>query len=381
MLRKCCSAVVLITVVILVTPAFSGQKLPVVAGTSLHCDQGNNTQYTHQGNLYYAWDFNLSGTSGNADLGLPVTAAEDGIVVYAQDFSPGVQDAWGNCVVIKFANGQYGMVAHLQQIFVKKNEAVKQGQVIATLGNADGFYIDAAHIHYQRQSGSTPNASSVSSSFDDAGIPVLDDTDESQSTGRFDTEFNSNGGSGPYGNQQNPYGTYAGVHWHVHPFSSSNLYRTNNLANNCYVQNWSGSTYSTCGIVYDALGGARRAYTVRNGFYHDGNSQGWNDIGGSNSSLGMPINNEYSYSGGARQDFQSGYLRYQQGHTPTEVWFTSYTSPGWTSSGWNNQFSYLMAMAYDRNGGANTVGYPMWTYLSSEARCLTTRPWFLLGRS
>lgn len=36
-----------------------------------------------------------------------------------------------------------------------------------------------------------------------------------------------------------PTGTYDGVHWH-YTYDGSNLYRANNLANNGYVQNWSG---------------------------------------------------------------------------------------------------------------------------------------------
>lgn len=356
--------VVFVLAVVLTSPAAGGQKLPVVAGTQLRCDQQNSDTPTHSGNLQFAWDFSLSGTSGNADLGLPVVSPEDGIVVYAQDYASGA-DAWGKCVVVKFANGQYGLFAHLEQIVVKKNESVKQGQVVGTLGNADGYYANGAHIHYQRQGGSTPTAASVSSSFDDGGNPVNGSVNESQNTGLFVSEFNTNGGAGAYGTQQNPFGTYAGVHWH-YTYNGSNLYRSNNLPNNCYVQNWAGSTYNTCGIVYDALGGARRAYTVRNGFYHDSNNQGWNDIGGPNSTLGMPITNEYAFQGGARQDFQTGYLRYQQGHTPTEVWFNSYTAPGWTSSGWNTQFSYPMAMAYDRNGRDPTVGHATGAATSSN---------------
>ncbi len=68
----------------------------------------------------------------------------------------------------------------------------------------------------------------------------------------------------------------------------------------------------------------------------------------------MPITNEYSQGGNtARQDFQKGYL-YYDGSTVTS--HPSNYMPGRTSTGWNHQYSYLFALAYERNGARNTVG-------------------------
>ncbi|MBI4092931.1 MAG: hypothetical protein HY420_03320 [Candidatus Kerfeldbacteria bacterium] len=80
-----------------------------------------------------------------------------------------------------------------------------------------------------------------------------------------------------------------------------------------------GSTYSTCAIVYDALGGARKAYTVRTGFWEEtidvpGTGNGWSENGTLIPTLGMPITNEYATSYGARQDFQRGYLEHKTTH-------------------------------------------------------------------
>ena len=41
------------------------------------------------------------------------------------------------------------------------------------------------------------------------------------------------------------------------------------------LQNWGGGPYANCGIVYDALGGARKAYTVHNGFWSNAQGTGW----------------------------------------------------------------------------------------------------------
>jgi hypothetical protein len=306
----------------------------------------------------FAIDFNRHAVCQSDDR-YPVVASAPGRVVFA-----GVRTGFGNTVEVDhgIVNGKRHSTfyAHFHDdmpIVVKKGEYVVAGQVLGYCGMSGGTST-GIHLHFeQREDGQSVRVSAMDGyDFCEAatcrGHVLL-----SRNTGVLDAEFNSNGESGAYGTRQDQYGAYAGVHWH-YTYDGSNRYRSNNLANNCYVQNWAGSTYNTCGIVYDALGGARRAYTVRNGFYHDSNNQGWNDRGGPNSDLGMPLTNEYAYQGGARQDFQTGYLRYQQGHSPTEVWREGYSSaaPGWTSSGWHNQFSYLMAMAYDRNGRSPAVG-------------------------
>jgi hypothetical protein len=72
----------------------------------------------------------------------------------------------------------------------------------------------------------------------------------------------------------------------------------------------------------------------------------------------MPITNAYPINGGIRQDFQKGHLTYVTATGNTTLGYYAPVGPGWTSSGWNNQYSYLFAMAFERNGGRATVGYP-----------------------
>ncbi len=319
----------------------------------MRCDQQNNDTPTHSGNLAYAWDFSLNGTSGDADFGLPIVAVEDGLVVYAQDAAPGVLDAWGKCVVVKYASGQYGLEAHLSQIFVKVNEPVLQGQVVASLGNADGYYANGAHIHYQRQTGATPNAVSVASTFQEAGNPVDGSVSQSTNDGAFTREFAAMGGQSAFG------AVTIDIGWTTAFNTNTRYFSSDGRAQTCYWKRYasSGGGWYRSGIIYDALGGARKAYTIHTGFWEETvdtpGGDGWSEDGTKIATLGMPLTEEYSWSGGTRQDFQRGYLQYASG----DVTVHSLTnSPGWTSSGWDNTFSYLFALAYERNGAATAVG-------------------------
>lgn len=94
----------------------------------------------------------LNGIGGmNTDLGDPVIAVADGLVVYAGDPSPG----WGNVVILnhRTATGAMlqSMYAHLDRIDVVPGELVARGQRIATVGTAHGLY--PAHLHFEMRAG------------------------------------------------------------------------------------------------------------------------------------------------------------------------------------------------------------------------------------
>lgn len=337
----------------------SSLKMPVMSNTSMRCDQGyDECDPTHCTTVSYgkAWDFNLSGTSGDGDLGLPVLACASGRVVYAQNYIPGQADDWGNCVVIKYDNdnsNHSGLYAHLQQIFVQVGDSVQQGQVVGTIGKGDGTY--SAHLHYQVQSGTDPDAQSVTAQFSDVGFPTSPNTYTSQNSNIFDIEEALQGA---------PIGSESGeVVWYPNDWSYQDRYDGTGCARRCYKQAYSGGTFGNCAVVYDALGGARKAYTVRTGFWNNGQSNGWSQLHqddhpteiGPQGPLGMPITNEYANGTGcARQDFQKGYLYYNGSSVSVNVY--PHCAAGWTSSGWNSQYSYLFAGAYERNGARNDVG-------------------------
>ena len=95
-------------------------------------------------------DWNGKG-GGNTDLGDPVYAIGDGIVVQSRD----VRVGWGNVVIIRhvfrdtdgevrYIDSLYG---HLNTRKVVLNQRVKRGQLIGTIGTNRGMYL--AHLHLE----------------------------------------------------------------------------------------------------------------------------------------------------------------------------------------------------------------------------------------
>ena len=77
-----------------------------------------------------------------ASTGTPVIAAANGVVVQA-----GYSGGYGNKVAIQHANGYKTVYAHLQRIKVKKEERVKQRQLIGTVGSTG--LSTGPHLHFE----------------------------------------------------------------------------------------------------------------------------------------------------------------------------------------------------------------------------------------
>ncbi len=111
--------------------------------------------YNAQGfkkNNHLGDDWNGKG-GGNSDLGDPVHAIANGFVNEASHQGA----SWGNVIRIVHGwkeNNEWHFVeslyAHLDTMLVRKNQWVKKGQKIGTIGNADGAYY--AHLHLEIRS-------------------------------------------------------------------------------------------------------------------------------------------------------------------------------------------------------------------------------------
>ena len=75
-------------------------------------------------------------------LGDPVLAAADGQVVYA---GAGLR-GYGNLVIVKHNNTYLTAYAHNQNLLVREDQAVKQGQKIAEMGSSDA---DRVKLHFE----------------------------------------------------------------------------------------------------------------------------------------------------------------------------------------------------------------------------------------
>ncbi len=87
---------------------------------------------------------------GDTDLGDPVYATANGIVVFAKNYHVG----WGNVVIIrhayyegstlKYVDSLYG---HLLDFKVDEGQQIRRGQLIGHIGNNGGMY--DAHLHFE----------------------------------------------------------------------------------------------------------------------------------------------------------------------------------------------------------------------------------------
>jgi hypothetical protein len=107
-------------------------------------------------NLHLGDDLNGIGGE-NSDLGDPVFAVADGVVLAAREGGPG----WGNIIIVLHACEEKGVrryvqsfYGHVQSILVKPREKVRRGQPIATVGTGDGKYL--AHLHFEMRDFLTP---------------------------------------------------------------------------------------------------------------------------------------------------------------------------------------------------------------------------------
>lgn len=98
-------------------------------------------------------DFSRGGNDGlniRAPKGTPVKAANNGVVAHAGNQLRG----FGNVVLIKHENGYMSVYAHLDEVSVKRNDTIKAGQKIGTVGKSGN--VKEPQLHFEIRKGTTP---------------------------------------------------------------------------------------------------------------------------------------------------------------------------------------------------------------------------------
>jgi murein DD-endopeptidase MepM/ murein hydrolase activator NlpD len=128
--------------------------------------------------ILQTWKAHL-GVDYAATTGTPVRTVGDGTVDFA-----GVQNGFGNVVMVKHRNNQMTVYAHLSRINVKKGQSVSQGQNIGAVG-ATGW-ATGPHLHFEfrvngahhdpltiaRQSEAVPVSAAAKPAFNQAALSV-----------------------------------------------------------------------------------------------------------------------------------------------------------------------------------------------------------------
>ncbi len=156
--------------------------------------QAHNGKITHKDSWKHAWDFEIVGEDGNTfdDEGnkleqyycynKPVIAPADGTVVELEngiDDNPvgeiDIDNNWGNSLVIKHADHFYSQLSHLKKdsILFGVGQSVKQGEVVAYLGNSGRS--PYPHLHMQFQSEPAIGSKTIDYPFSSL---VLNDNDK-----------------------------------------------------------------------------------------------------------------------------------------------------------------------------------------------------------
>jgi len=91
--------------------------------------------------ILQTWKAHL-GTDFGAPTGTPVRCVGDGTVDFA-----GVQNGYGNVVMVKHSGGQMTVYAHLSQMAVRKGQSVAQGQNLGAVGSTG--WATGPHLHFE----------------------------------------------------------------------------------------------------------------------------------------------------------------------------------------------------------------------------------------
>ena len=91
--------------------------------------------------ILHQWKAHL-GTDYGGAIGTPVRSVGDGVVDFA-----GVQNGFGNVVIVRHNSTDETLYAHLSRIDVRRGQSVAQGQRIGALGQTG--WATGPHLHFE----------------------------------------------------------------------------------------------------------------------------------------------------------------------------------------------------------------------------------------
>ena len=107
----------------------------------------------HQGVLancnFFIFGLKNEGINIAVPEGTSVRAADSGVVAYAGNELKG----YGNLVLIRHENGYVTAYAHAKELFVKRGDTVKRGDVIAKAGQTGS--VSSPQLHFEVRKGAT----------------------------------------------------------------------------------------------------------------------------------------------------------------------------------------------------------------------------------
>ncbi len=160
-------------------PSTDGFFLPLPCGMTATVSQGNNGEFSHNGNSAWAFDFSLGS-------GTPLVAIADGTVSHAvADTKPGDPcyngggqecDSAANFVTILHGDGYSSIYGHLSEVQVSVGQAITRGSVVGLSGSTG--WSTGRHAHVARQESCAYGwCQSIPTKFTDVpgdGVPVTD---------------------------------------------------------------------------------------------------------------------------------------------------------------------------------------------------------------
>ncbi|MES2023436.1 MAG: peptidoglycan DD-metalloendopeptidase family protein [Patescibacteria group bacterium] len=95
------------------------------------------------------------------EIGTPIKAAADGVVIFARDHA--YNGGFGYLTIVKHSNGTETFYAHQSKILVSKGDFVKQGEVIGKVGSTG--HSTGPHLHFEVRGATNPGFDKTGSSW------------------------------------------------------------------------------------------------------------------------------------------------------------------------------------------------------------------------